>query len=142
MTEHIVVPRERHGIELDEFLCLLFPLLNKGFLRNHIRDGKVLLDGQKTLPSKHLRTDQVISIDLDEDHTKLPQRPVAPRVEIDVLRLGTKSITFRFRLGSGDEPGVRAQAEMVTAVIDMKTFGPRPLPDSYRSLLEGYQAAT
>ncbi len=64
------------------------------------------------------------------------------RMEIDVLRLGTKSITFRFRLGSGDEPGVRAQAEMVTAVIDMKTFGPRPLPDSYRSLLEGYQAAT
>lgn len=85
MTDHIVVPRERHGIELDEFLCLLYPLLNKGFVRDHIRAGRVLLDGQKTLPSKHLRTDQVVSVDLDESPGALPLAPVAPRLEIDVL---------------------------------------------------------
>ncbi len=85
MTDHLVVPRERHGIELDEFLCLLYPLLNKGFLRGLIRDGKVLLDGAKTLHSKHLRTDQVVSIDIDEQGVDLPKRPVAPVLELDVL---------------------------------------------------------
>lgn len=85
MADHIVVPRERHGIELDEFLCLLYPLLNKGFLRGHIRDGKVLLDGQKTVPSTHLRTNQVISIDIDEQSDAIPVAPVAPRIEIEVL---------------------------------------------------------
>ena len=85
VTDHIVVPRERHGIELDEFLCLLYPLLNKGFLRGLIRDGMVLLDGAKTLHSKHLRTDQVVSIDINEDPETLPQRPVAPVLELDVL---------------------------------------------------------
>ena len=85
MTDHLVVPRERHGIELDEFLCLLYPLLNKGFLRGHIRDGRVLLDGRKTVPSTHLRANQVVSIDIDEQTQVVPQRPVAPRIEIDVL---------------------------------------------------------
>ena len=121
MTEHIVVPRERHGIELDEFLCLLFPLLNKGFLRNHIRDGKVLLDGQKTLPSKHLRTDQVISIDLDEDHTKLPQRPVAPRVEIDVLYEDEESMVVDKPSGLPVEPErwERGNACLSGALLDL-----------------------
>jgi 23S rRNA pseudouridine1911/1915/1917 synthase len=85
VTDHIVVPRERHGIELDEFLCLHYPLLNKGFLRGLIRDGMVLLDGQKALSSKHLRTEQVISIDIDENDSELPGRPVAPLLELKVL---------------------------------------------------------
>jgi 23S rRNA pseudouridine1911/1915/1917 synthase len=85
VTDHIVVPRERHGIELDEFLCLLYPLLNKGFLRGMIRDGMVLLDGGKTLYSKRVRADQVISIDIDENSEDLPKRPVAPVLALDVL---------------------------------------------------------
>jgi 23S rRNA pseudouridine1911/1915/1917 synthase len=85
VTEHIVVPRERHGIELDELLCLLYPLLNKGFLRELVREGRVLVDGGKVVPSTHLRADQVISIDLDEDALEVPRAPVAPRLELDVL---------------------------------------------------------
>ena len=85
MADHIVVPRERQGIELDEFLCLLYPLLNKGFLRRQVRDGNVLLDGQPTLPSQHLRSDQVVSIELDEDAADLPEPPVAPTLELAVL---------------------------------------------------------
>ena len=85
MTEHIVVPRERHGIELDELLCLLYPLLNKGFLRDLVRDGGVLVDGERVMPSVHLRTDQVLSIELDEDLLDVPRAPVAPRVELEVL---------------------------------------------------------
>lgn len=85
MADHIVVPRERQGIELDEFLCLLFPLLNKGYLRRQVRDGKVLVDGQPALPSRHLRSDQVVSIELDEDAADLPEPPVAPTLELAVL---------------------------------------------------------
>ncbi len=85
MTDHIVVPPERQGIELDEFLCLLYPLLNKGFVRRQVRDGRVLLDGQPTLPSKHLKSDQVVSIDIDEDAVDLPAQPVAPKLALEVL---------------------------------------------------------
>lgn len=85
MTDHIVVPRERQGIELDEFLCLLYPLLNKGFLRRQVRDGRVLLDGEQALPSKRIKSDQVVSIDIDEEADDLPQQPVAPTLELVVL---------------------------------------------------------
>jgi len=37
-------------MELDEFLCLSFPLLNKGFLRRQVREGRVLVDGGPALP--------------------------------------------------------------------------------------------
>ena len=33
MTEYIVVAQERAGLELDEFLCLLYPECNKGYVR-------------------------------------------------------------------------------------------------------------
>lgn len=85
MTEYIVVPRERHGIELDELLCLLFPLLNKGFLRELVREGRVLVDGEKVMPSRHLRADQVVSVELDEEALDVPQHPVAPVLELEVL---------------------------------------------------------
>ena len=85
VADHTVVPRERHGLELDEFLCLLYPLLNKGFLRGLIRDGKVLLDGQSSLPSKHVRVDQVVSVEIDEAEVGVPERPVAPVLELVVL---------------------------------------------------------
>ena len=44
-------------MELDEFLCLSFPLLNKGFLRRQVRDGRILVDGNKAVPSQRLRTE-------------------------------------------------------------------------------------
>jgi 23S rRNA pseudouridine1911/1915/1917 synthase len=71
-------------MELDEFLCLSFPLLNKGFLRRQVRDGRVLVDGGPANPSQRLRTDQVLVIDFDESEG-LPEAPVAPKVDIPVL---------------------------------------------------------
>jgi 23S rRNA pseudouridine1911/1915/1917 synthase len=80
---HIVVPEERSGIELDEFLCLQFPLLNKGFLRQQVRLGRVLVDGTSALPSQRLRRFQVLSVDIDEDEA--PQAPSAPALPIPIL---------------------------------------------------------
>ncbi|MCY2960366.1 MAG: RluA family pseudouridine synthase [Planctomycetota bacterium] len=80
---HIPIPPERAGMELDEFLCLSFPLLPKGFLRRQVRDGKVLLDGNKTIPGHRLRENEVLIVDFEEED-EMPDVQV-PRVEIDVL---------------------------------------------------------
>jgi 23S rRNA pseudouridine1911/1915/1917 synthase len=81
---HLPIPPERSGMELDEFLCLSFPLLTKGFLRRQVREGKVLLDGQRTVPGHRLRWNQVILVDFEEDE-EAPTPPVAPAIEIPVL---------------------------------------------------------
>ena len=83
MTETIVVPQERHGLELDEFLCLHFPEFNKGFLRRAVREGLVLIDGMRANPSQKLRGDQVLLVDLDVDAA--PPAPVAPEAELPIL---------------------------------------------------------
>jgi len=70
-------------MELDEFLCLSFPLLPKGFLRRQVRDGKVSLDGRATTPGHKLRENEVLIVDFDEED-EMPDVP-APRVELDVL---------------------------------------------------------
>ncbi len=84
MSEYIVVPEERAGLELDEFLCLLYPDLNKGFIRRQVRDGRILLDGESPRPSQRLRREQVVTVAFDE-LDELPKAPVAPRQEIPVL---------------------------------------------------------
>jgi len=71
-------------MELDEFLCLAFPLLNKGFLRHQVREGKVLVDGNPASPSQRLRFDQVLFVDFDETDD-LPRAPVAPAALLPIL---------------------------------------------------------
>jgi 23S rRNA pseudouridine1911/1915/1917 synthase len=83
MSETIVVPAERAGLELDEFLCLQFPEFNKGFLRRAVRDGLILIDGMRANPSQRLRADQVLIVDLDEETPK--SGPVAPEAALPIL---------------------------------------------------------
>ncbi|MCH2104313.1 MAG: RluA family pseudouridine synthase [Planctomycetes bacterium] len=84
MTYHIAVPDERVGMELDEFLCLQFPLLNKGFVRALIREGKVLIDGQSVNPGKHVKRGEVLFVDFDEAEAEA-SAPVAPSQPLVVL---------------------------------------------------------
>ncbi len=83
MSEVFVVPSDRAGLELDEFLCLQFPSWTKGFLRGQVRDGKVLVDGQIARPSQRLRIDQVLMVDIEEESA--PLAPVAPEAELTIL---------------------------------------------------------
>lgn len=83
MSEYIVVPPERAGLELDEFLCLLYPEWNKGFVRRQVREGAVLVDGAPARPSQRLRPQQVLILDVDEEEA--PAVPQAPRVELPIL---------------------------------------------------------
>ena len=83
MNEVFVVAEDRAGLELDEYLCLQFPDWNKGFLRQQVRHGRVLVDGMPARPSQRLRTDQVLMIDIDEESA--PAAPVAPEAELRIL---------------------------------------------------------
>jgi len=84
VNRHLCVETADAGIELDEFLCRTFPYLSKRFLRRQVRSGRVLLDGAPAQPSKRLRTDEVVSIDFDEDDLDAARR-AAPPFELGVL---------------------------------------------------------
>jgi RluA family pseudouridine synthase len=83
VSETIVVPTERAGLELDEFLCLQFPGCSKGYLRRQVRDGAILLDGIQAHPSQKLRHNQVLIVDFEGK--KLPEPPHAPAEVIPLL---------------------------------------------------------
>jgi len=81
--EYVVVPPERVGLELDEFLCLLHPGVPKGALREEVRRGRVLLDGERTQPSQRLRPDQVVVLSLsDEVLERAAPEPAPDPVEV------------------------------------------------------------
>ena len=87
MVTYHPVPVERVGLPLDEFLCLLYPGVSKGFLRGAIRDGEIEVVGEETIPSRRLRISDVICVHVDE--TAFPRRK-APRGQ----RLGAPTILF------------------------------------------------
>jgi len=58
--EYDVVPEEHAGLELDEYLCLVFPGVPKGALREEVRSGRVLFDGARVQPSKRVRAGTVV----------------------------------------------------------------------------------
>lgn len=78
-----VVGEERAGLELDEFVCLQYPGLSKGFVRHEIRAGNILIDGTQALPGKRLRANNVVIATIQWDLA--PNRPVDPGVPITVL---------------------------------------------------------
>ena len=79
-----LVPPEHVGLELDEYLCLLYPQVPKGRLRHEVRCGRVLIDGLRVRPSHRLRENQVLLLFLEED-TLDRALPVAPELELSVL---------------------------------------------------------
>lgn len=79
-----LVPEEHVGLELDEYLCLLYPQVPKGRLRHEVRCGRVLIDGMRVKPSQRLRENNVLLLSLDED-TLDRALPVAPQIELNVL---------------------------------------------------------
>lgn len=104
VTDHLSVPRDQQGLELDEFLCLAYPLLNKGFIRRQVRAGRVLLDGEAALPSKRVKSDQVVSADIDEDAADFPKEPLAPTLELTVLFEDDEALVVEKPAGLPVEP--------------------------------------
>ena len=119
MSETIVVPRERAGLELDEFLCLWFPGVSKGFLRQQVRDGLVLLDGLRVQPSQRLRPDQVVIVDFDEDAA--PPPPVDTGLAIPVLYEDADLLVLDKPAGLAVEPErwARSNASLAGALLSL-----------------------
>ena len=82
-AEYHVVPDDYHGLELDEYLCLLFAGRAKGFLRQQVRTGRVLVDGEPALPSQRVRGSQVLVLAFDQEEGGAA--PVAPEEQVPVL---------------------------------------------------------
>jgi 23S rRNA pseudouridine1911/1915/1917 synthase len=82
-AEYQVVPAEHHGLELDEFLCLLYPGHGKGRLRQWVRAGRVLVDGEPANPSQRVRGEQLLILDLGPEFDQ--PEPVAPELPLAVL---------------------------------------------------------
>ena len=103
MSQHLPVPDERVGMELDEFLCLKFPSLNKGVLRRLIRDGLVLIDGKAVTPSRRLKYGQILFVEFDEAEVEV--RPlVAPTQALKVLHESEHILVVEKPAGVAAEP--------------------------------------
>jgi RluA family pseudouridine synthase len=137
VSETIVVPWERAGLELDEFLCLCFPGVGKGFLRRAVRDGQVLIDGMRAQPSQRLRADQVLLVDLDEEEA--PLEPVAPEAEIPILYEDADVLVLDKPAGLAVEPErwARGAASLAGALLALaRERGPEagPLEERLRAV--------
>ncbi|MEO1697084.1 MAG: RluA family pseudouridine synthase [Planctomycetota bacterium] len=97
-----VVTGERAGLELDEYLCLQYPGLPKGFVRREISAGHVLVDGVECAPNKRLRTNQVVMATIDWENA--PDRPVDPGVDIPVLHEDDQVLVVDKPAGLAVEP--------------------------------------
>lgn len=117
--ETIVVPWERAGLELDEFLCLHFPEFNKGFLRRAVREGRILVDGMRANPSQRLHADQVLMVDLDE--AEPGPVPVAPEASIPILYEDRDLMVLDKPAGLAVEPErwARGAASLAGALLAM-----------------------
>ncbi len=79
LTQYFTVPEDDLGVELDEFLCRLFPLARKRDLRRLVREGAVTLNGAAANPSARLRADDVVSCDFDEEELEQSEPPATPQ---------------------------------------------------------------
>ena len=120
VSEIYVVPDERAGIELDEFLCLTLPQLSKGFIRRQVNSGKVLVDGQPAHhASQRLRREQVVIVEIDEE--EWPGAPVAPRLTLPILYEDPEVLVVDKPSGLAVEPErwLRENATIAGALLEI-----------------------
>ncbi|MBM3977933.1 MAG: RluA family pseudouridine synthase [Planctomycetes bacterium] len=120
MVEAIVVPVERVGLELDEFLCLLFPERSKGFLRAQIRAGRILIDGLPAHPGTRLRLSQVVLLEQSPD--EWPEVPEAQRgPALTILHEDEHLLVIDKPAGLACEPERwdKEKASLATAVLEL-----------------------
>jgi 23S rRNA pseudouridine1911/1915/1917 synthase len=120
VQEAIVIPTERVGLELDEFLCLVFPERSKGFLRSEIRAGRILLDGLHVHPSSRLRSSQVVLIQTDAEGWPEPQTAESGP-ELPILYEDEHLLVIDKPAGLACEPERwdKEKASLASAVLDL-----------------------
>ncbi|MFT5285642.1 MAG: 23S rRNA pseudouridine1911/1915/1917 synthase [Planctomycetota bacterium] len=84
MTEYITIEFEQSGIELDEYLSLIYPDISKGFLRREVQAGHVTVDGEASLPSRRLKEGETVVLDIDDESAPMSPMAAAPKT-IEIL---------------------------------------------------------
>lgn len=85
MTQHYTVQSDQIGMELDEFLCRLYPLTAKRVLRQLVRDGQVTVDAAPVAPAHRLRDNEVVICEFDEDELPASLEPRPYEDPLDLL---------------------------------------------------------
>jgi 23S rRNA pseudouridine1911/1915/1917 synthase len=79
------VAPDQIGMELDEFLCRIYPGVHKRTLRQLVREGRANVGGQLVHPAYRLRENDVVLVD-DEDEALVEMAEPEPWTEpIEVL---------------------------------------------------------
>ena len=127
LDQHLLVSADQAGMELDEFLCVTFPTLSKGFLRRQVRAGLVRVDGATTQPSRHLRADEVVSIDFDDEDAG-SQRNASPAVHLAVLYEDEHVLAVDKPSGLATEPDRwdETKPHLITSLLAQGGVGLRP----------------
>lgn len=81
-TEYHVVEDAYAGLELDEYLCLVYPGVPKGALREEVRSGRVTLDGARVQPSKRVRSGSVVIARIADDVLAKRRRAQVPPLAV------------------------------------------------------------
>jgi len=103
MSDYVTISYEQSGIELDEYLSLMFPALSKGFIRREVSAGHVLIDGEPSLPSRRLREGETLILDIDDSEAPLSPMAAKP-VEVDVLFENDEILVVDKPAGLASEP--------------------------------------
>jgi len=127
VSETFVVPPERVGLELDEFLCLQYPEFNKGYIRRQVREGSVLVDGSPARPSQRLRHEQVLMVDFDV--STAPRTPVGTGRELRILHEEDGWMVVDKPSGLAVEPERWARGSASLAGVLLEEARKRSAPD-------------
>jgi acyl-CoA thioester hydrolase len=63
--------------------------------------------------------------------------PDAAEIGLAVARIGTSSVTYRLGIFAEGEGSAAAEGEFTHVYVDRDTRRPRPLPEAWRTKLEG-----
>jgi 4-hydroxybenzoyl-CoA thioesterase len=89
---------------------------------------------------------------IDEDKTGFPSvniscqfhKPVDHgerlRIQVQVIKLGTASLTIRYRVYVQGDTELRAEATITTVCVNMDTFKSQPIPEGLRKFFQQHMA--
>jgi len=138
VTQHHTVNADQVGIELDEFLCRLFPFASKRALRQRVRDGSVLVDGAPTMPARRLGERSVVSVEFDESELE-EAAPVAAQIEMPPILFEDAHVVVldKAPFPVPSDPIVQARAEALTLAGE-SPFTRLHLPLAQLALKQGF----
>ncbi|KAA3612801.1 MAG: RluA family pseudouridine synthase [Planctomycetota bacterium] len=102
MKETLVIEEAEAGAPLDEYLCLRWPRISKGFWRRMIRDGFITLNGARVQPGDRLRSGHVLMIEVEDDWIR--EIPVH-RLNLEILYQDEHLLAVHKPAGLPVEPG-------------------------------------